>query len=227
VKIAGKFVAKINQAERLLNKVDLLDERNRWVSYPKSLPGDVRKLSYVDEYRSYVNARLFDFSLVDRSVFQFKRNGADDISYCYYQSPFEAPTYRDFLLEQFGTDLAGIDEVGDSFSAEYELVVDTARLRKGVTPIRYDYSPALYEAGIHPAAHLHIGAGNDVRLCAGRLMNPLSFVLFVMRQMYPHNWRRFVHGGDASTICRAVREDLPVVEAAYTQPLDRLQLVLE
>jgi hypothetical protein len=170
---------------------------------------------------------LFDFRLVDHALFQFKSFSEDDVSYCYYEAPFEVVTYRDYVAELFGHDLVAVANVGDSFYEDYELVVETAPLRKAVSPIRYDYQPAQYEPGVHPAAHIHLGTSNEIRLSTGRRMRPTSFVLFVLRQMYPEYWRRFLGRDDVQTVCRSVREDLEQVDEAYMQDRDRLQLILE
>jgi hypothetical protein len=223
----GTFGAQLNAIEKLLKKLHLFDARNEWVKYSSDIPGLVRDLTYVDEYRHYLNSQIYDFGLVDRSLLQFKHHSDDDVSYCYYQVPVDAPTYQDFLASEVGIDPSLVESVGESFYEEYELAVDTARLRKSITPIRYDYTPKLYEHGVHPAAHIHIGSGNDIRLSARRLMEPMSFVLFVVRQMYPESWRLFLEMKDAPVICRAVREDIPHVREEYFQLFDSLQLVLE
>jgi hypothetical protein len=227
VKAHGKGAAQINGAVRLLNDLRLVSDRNEWVKYPSDLPSIVRSKTYVEEYAYYVNNGLYDIRLVDSALFQFKHLSDDDVSYCYYEPPFEAPTYEEFVAETLGAAFAAENTVGDSFREEYEQAVDTAPLRKSVTPIRYDYSPALYEPGVHPAAHLHIGVDNELRIYARRLMHPMSFVLFVMRHIYPDSWRRFIQRADAPIICRAVRDDLALVADAFATDLDRLHVILE
>lgn len=224
----GKLHAQINEAEKLLRKLGLLLDSNPWVSYSKDLPATVRDMSYVDEYRTYVNQRLFDFYLVDHGLVQFKWHDQDDISYCYYQSPFDVPTYEEYVADQLQDwDLDIKAEVGDIFLDDYEKLIDTARLRKGVTPIRYDYTPDQYQEGIHPAAHIHIGSGNDIRLHTRRVMLPMSFVLFILRQMYPDAWRQLLEASEIERILRAVRDDLQFVHNKYVGARDACQLILD
>lgn len=223
----GKFNAQINKAEVLLKKLDLFEERNKWVTYSATLPGTVRSLSYIDEFNLYSKERLFDIRLVDHAIFQFKTYADGKTSYCYYQTPLELPTYKEYVADQIEDEPIDIEEVGDLFLEDYEQVIATARLRNGVTPIRYDYNSDLYEPGVHPAAHLHIGSGNEIRLYTRRLMLPLSFVLFVLRQMYPESWRCFLSLEGAPTLGRCVRDDLEQVDAKFSGSLDMLQLILD
>jgi hypothetical protein len=197
------------------------------VTYPADMASRARDLSYIDEFRYYVENNLFDFRLVDLGLFQFKWQARGDISYCYYQNPQEIPSYSEFLSEQLGPGFDNLDSVGDAFREEYDLVISTANLRESVTPIRYDLSPGLYECGVHPAAHLHIGMDNSIRIAVRRLMSPVSFVLFVLRQMYPDAWRHCLDRTDPRILVAEVRESLDEVEAMYFQDRDHLQLVLE
>jgi hypothetical protein len=223
----GSFGAGLNAVESLLAKLELLDWRNQQVSYSRKLAGVVRDLTYVEEYQCYLDGSVFDFRLVDRSILQFKHFDDKEVTYCYYQSPFDVPSYRDFLAEQLGPDPEAVVAAGDSFLDDYALAVDTARLRKNLLVVRYDFDPELYEHGVHPAAHIHFGQGNEVRLGVRRLMEPMSFALFIIRQLYPESWRRFLEWTDAPLICRAVRENLVHVEDDYFKTWDKLQLVLE
>jgi len=224
---SGSVGAGLNAVEKTFAKLELLESRNEWVRYPRELPGLVRGLSYVEEYQSFLNESMFDFLLKDRALLQFKHLSDDEVSYCYYQSPFDVPSYRDFLAESLGPDADAIQDVGDSFLDEYSLAIDTARLRKNLLVMRYDFDPKLYEHGVHPAAHVHFGQGNEIRLSVRRLMEPMSFALFVIRQLYPESWRKLLDWTDAPVLCRAVRENLEVVGAAYYQMRDKLQLSLE
>jgi hypothetical protein len=223
----GSFGAGLNAVEGLFAKLNLLDSRNQHVVYSRGLPGAVRDLTYIEEYQCYLDESLFDFRLTDRSILQFKHFGEQEISYCYYQSPFDVPSYRDFLAEQFGPDPEAIEAAGDSFADDYSLAIDTARLRKNLLVVRYDFDPGLYEHGVHPAAHIHFGQGNEIRISVRRLMEPMSFALFIIRQLYPESWRRFLEWSDAHIVCRAVRENLEMVEEGYYNTWDKLQLVLE
>ena len=79
---------------------------------------------------------------------------------------------------------------------------------------------------VHPAAHIHIGYQSEIRLFTERKVLPLSFGLFVLRQVYPKKWKDFLKLDKAAALCRHVREELEVVAVEYYQPKDKLQLVL-
>jgi hypothetical protein len=221
----GRIRAQVNDAAKLLKNIDLLEEHLEWVKYPDDLPSRSRKLAYHDEYALYSAGSLYDMRLVDGALFQFRDDlPGDDISYSYLQAPYDVPTYDEFVRQQLDMDVA---EVGDELREDYQLAIDTARLREAVIPIRYDYSPNLYEVGVHPASHLHIARGNEMRLSARRLMMPLSFVLFIVRQLYPDHWRRFLRREEAGTICRMVRDEIEHVHERYYSTQDRLELILD
>jgi hypothetical protein len=224
----GLFAAQINSAERLLRDLKLFGQRNKAVTYPVDMPAVARsKPAYVDEYQYYLAERLFDFQLSDGALFVFRGDlPEDNVSYCFYPTPFDVPSYEAFLCEEFEIDAAAAADMGDAFMEDYQLAVDTARLRDTVTPIRYDYSPNIYEPGVHPASHVHIARRNDIRLGTLHRMMPMSFVLFVLRQAYPHRWRTFLAHEDAESHCKSVRDELDEVERKFLSSRDRMELYL-
>lgn len=221
----GAFAAEIGRSFDVLRKLRLGQERNQFVRYDDSLPGLVREMSYTDEFTHYSTERLFDVVMVDGAMFQFKPEKRGQYSYCYYQSPVAAVTYEEFVAE-FYSDLGSVDEIGAAFQSEYGEYLSTVRLRDAVTPVRFDYSPAAYREGVHPAAHIHIGSGNSIRLATDRLMTPLAFVLFVVRQLYPAQWVELLSWDDAPAICTWVREALNVLPPDLLRAKDRLELRL-
>src|SRR5688572_20914566 len=110
----GLFRAQIAQSYAVLRGVGLGRETNRFVTYPRGLAADVRHVSYLEEYRYYTANRLFDISLTDGSLMQFKppQERENDYSFCYYQTPLETRSYEEFVREVFG-DLVGEGDVGD------------------------------------------------------------------------------------------------------------------
>jgi hypothetical protein len=72
-----------------------------------------------------------------------------------------------------------------------------------------------YKSGIHPAAHIHIGLDNDIRIGLEREFTPLAFLLFVIRHMYPRNWENLLNSTISKTLSKKLHADLPKIETKY------------
>jgi len=220
----GQFRAQITRVEAIYKDLDLADLVNERVHYPADLAKSVRKRPYREEWEYYVRNQFYDLRLRDWSILQFKpETPVSELSFSFYECPVAILPYREFLVETLGSD---VDNVGHEFWEEYEEYVYTSALRDAVTPIRYDLSPALYEEGIHPSAHIHIGHRSEIRLFTVRMLRPLSFGLLILRQVYPDAWRAFLKRPDAPSLCRQVRDALEIVPAEHHKPKDRLQMIL-
>ena len=216
--------AQIARAYRICKKLKLSNKHNENVLYKADLVKAIRDLSYREEWEYYVKNRLYNIMFDNYSLFQFKLPTKENpqFSYCYYECPLNIVPYEDFLIS-FDTN---INEAGQSYREEYDDYVFTATLREHITPIRYDYAPKDYREGIHPAAHIHIGRDNHVRLGTERLMSPLSFVLFTLRQTNPHAWSVFLQSSEAEQTCRAVRDGISRIEAEFLKKMDKWEVML-
>lgn len=220
----GKFEAYLNAIERILQSADLLKARER---FPNRGLGaaDFRGLNYIDTYRKYVSEVAYDFILIDQSLLIFfidesdQKNGT--ASFSFLEAPVEVLSYDSFLLSMFATNNDAeqnkkiIDELGDSFTAEYEDYISSCPLRSGVCPIRYDRADDDYRQGIHPACHIHMGFENHSRIATRRILNPLSFLFFILRQRYPQAWLTLKRGKDYSIYKKEIRDKLKNVDAKY------------
>ena len=114
----------------------------------------------------------------------FRRELLDktQLSYGYLEFPYVGVSYNAFVVEM-GGDVGEVD-----LREEYEEYRAQLPLRPHVTPIRYDWSPALYREGAHPASHLHLGHETKVRLAVDALLTPVQFILFVLRHFYVDVW---------------------------------------
>ena len=107
-----------------------------------------------------------------------------------------------------------------------EEAVNSMDSKAVVTPLRYDYKATDYKEGIHPASHVHFGFSNDIRVGTRKVMNPVSFVLFVIRQRYPDHWVKYLGIKSSPIICRNVRQNITDVDALYWKQNDSHELVL-
>lgn len=131
-------------------------------------------------------------------------------------------TFPDYLAERGEENNPRIRR---EMAGSYQNVIDTAAERRHVTPIRYDYDPRGYQEGVHPVAHIHIGLGNEVRLCSNK-MSAASFVLFVMRQMYPKSWEQLLTRKGLNRFVNSIREPSTRLEERYFGAVDRIELHL-
>ena len=145
---------------------------------------ELRQCSYFDQWRLATENKWYHVRLEDHSLFLFDPDRGP--SYSYLQCPLDVISYRDYL-DSMDLEFTRTNRV--RYQREYEEVMSTAVLRAHVTPIRYDMDASAYATCLHPAAHIHVGLENEIRLAVRREMRPVAFFLFVMRQMYPSSWR--------------------------------------
>lgn len=194
---------------------------SRWMVTPEII-GELRVLPYLEQWKRALQEGWYHVKLEDHSLFIFS-NVENAPSYSFLHSPVEAESFRMYLGRQ------GLEYSSKNRSEhleEYEMLVETASLRPHITPIRLDVDRRSYRAGVHPMTHVHIGLNNNVRLAVRRELSPLSFVLFVMRQMYPVCWSRLLERSDKHWMRKVIRTRLPLVPQPYWGEDDDLELHL-
>jgi hypothetical protein len=225
----GELRAHVAQAWAICQELELDEFFNPSVSYASLGVSDVKTLTYRDEYTKYIGEGLYDIMLRDRSILQFKfdlEDARSTMSFAFYESPFQILDIDTYVAETFGISLEEASELTGAFDDDYARYVESeTTLRADVMPIRYDYSPALYKAGVHPASHVHFGRGNNLRLATGKLMRPSSFMCLVARQCYPDAWDQFLGGRleTAQEHCHQVHERLEEVPREYWHVEDFLE----
>lgn len=194
--------ASINECKKLLTKLDILVEYN--TSRPQILTINKfseefikisQKKDYLAIYNIAMKNRDYDFLLEDDSFIQIscsldERNGVKLIRYAYYENPRKIKSYEEFLIEHFPEDFLEEDFFGEEqlFLRDYEQYKMEALLKASVTPIRYDYDLENFMPIVHPISHIHIGHNNDVRIPINKILSPLKFIIFVVRNVYRKRW---------------------------------------
>ena len=222
----GLFAAQVNKAEKILKELELHGERIYSPLYNQYEASFFRGKNYLEIWRSCFDKQLYDLKLSDDSLVQFRANSFAplDISYLYLECPL-----RNFVpFERFIELQVVPEEEKDLFALqrEYDYYIATLEREDAVTPIRYDYNPELYEEGRHPASHVHFGHSSEIRLGAKKVLRPLSFLFFVIRQCYPDIWVQFIQKDSADHLCRNVREHLDDVAEKCWNKLDNWEMVL-
>jgi hypothetical protein len=231
----GLFQAQLNTIEQILESMEMLEERQ--LSPNKSLGAShFRGMTYRQVYEESVREYAYDFRLSDQSLLLFIKGGSNchdgALSYNYLECPVRVMAYREFVGNMNGVTVMDedfdevVDEWGDELRPDYEQYVNSLDSKHVVTPLRYDYKASDYRPGIHPASHVHFGHENEIRVGTHRVMKPLSFLLFVLRQRYPAAWERLRGTKDMPVHVRNVRNDLDVVDAAYWADLDLHEIYL-
>jgi hypothetical protein len=223
------FRAKVKQAGEVLHAISLLAHANAWPPAYAGIGKDVRKQPYRKEWEHYESRSLFDFKLTDGSLLQFKDapEAHTEASFCFYESPLAVDDFETFVVMTYDTTAANLGDLIEIAQDEYEAYLSSAGLKKAIAAIRYDFSPPLYREGCHPASHVHVGHGNEVRIGTRRVMNPVSFTLFVLRQVYPNHWTRLLALDEATEHIKHVRQSLELVDSEFQQAKDAWELHLD
>lgn len=221
----GLFAAQVNTGWDILRTLKLDSDRVWYPSYPENPATRFRSLSYVDVWKNCFSNQFYDFLLSDRSFIQFRADSFRPlkVSYAYYECPFQGLSYAEFIEKELELSL---DDVGDFFHEEYEDYLLSCGPKETVTPIRYDYDPERYMEGLHPASHIHFGHGSNIRVGTKRILRPLSFLLFVIRQCYSQSWKTCLALNDASTWCKNVRDALDEIDARFLNTADYSEMIL-
>jgi hypothetical protein len=191
----------------------------RFVVTPE-IVGDLRVLPYVERWKKALSSGWYHVRMADHSIFIFSEGTKP--SYTFLQSPLQVVTLSEYL------DALGERDTPQSRAQhreDYLQVIDTASLREYVTPIRFDYDAGSYRAGAHPAAHIHIGLDNEIRIATNK-MSAVSFLLFVMRQIYPLCWERLLSREKRDRLVRPIRSRETVLLPELWTELDRIELHL-
>jgi hypothetical protein len=144
-----------------------------------------RQTSYVDAFAEHLRSNAYDILLEDGSFFVFRadKNQKTSLSYAFFPCPYEVMGYWD--IERTYQEQA----TGGSPFEEFQQQFDAEQLLREFPPyLRYDWSPSLYQVGVHPHGHIHVGHRSEVRLALDYVITPFPFILFAVRQNYPSKW---------------------------------------
>ncbi|MBQ7327894.1 MAG: DUF2290 domain-containing protein [Clostridia bacterium] len=203
----SKYLTNIEECYNLLKSFSILsdktfhykqtNDRKFSVEFYQNIHCDCN----ITKYRSILKNYDYDFILKDNSIFSFSvlfsDNKVSKISMYYYQNPYSFPSVEDY------------DKYKEN-PEYFEQKCDEAELTNNWTIIRYDYSESEedYKELIHYPAHLHIGNNNEIRLPFNMLITPLSFINFVVMQVYPNIWTKYYQSHSDLINLRNYDEDI-------------------
>jgi hypothetical protein len=167
---------------------------------------ELKQLEYFEQWKLVRERDLYHLYFGDHSFFIFKTDAPQ--SYSFYDCPIDVSSISEYLIE-IGEDVTAKNV--NIFQEEYDSYLATANLKKNVTPIRYDFDDKSFRSGVHPAAHIHIGLNNQIRIGLERQLTPLAFLLIIIRQMYPEHWERLLNNPVHKTLPQKLHINLEKV----------------
>lgn len=191
-----------NNLINLLKQIDLLGEINYTIpensfdknKFSKEFLSISQKGCYKEIYDCAMKNKDYDFILKDNSIMQFTiekeiKQNIVKLRYAYYKCPY--------LI--FGKNEM---ETTDIFLENY-------------VSIRYDYDFYEYQETIHPISHFHIGNDNNLRIPANKIIEPLEFGIFIIRNIYVNDWKKLVNDVDIKNICVRSKEKLEEIDEEF------------
>jgi hypothetical protein len=190
----GKFLSSINDSISLLSRFDLFKSKGTKGNgiysdeFLKISKGD----NIVETYNCAIRNLDYDILLKDDSLIQFQLKD-EDLRYAFIQNPNVFITKEDYAflthtqeeLEMFSE--LSIEELIDE--NQYEQFLNEQSLNSISNYFRYDCSPAGYKPLVHSYSHFHIGMNENVRIPTSKIITPLKFTKFCIKNTYYDNWK--------------------------------------
>ena len=178
----------------------------------------------ISVYREIIEKRDYDILLFNDGFFSFDYftgfGGINKIRYLYFDSPYDFPTYKEYLKV-----LGGDYKIyGENFRTEYEQELSEASLKEEQVYLRYDFSADEYSPGMHPISHIHVGFNTEIRLSVSMIITPMVFVMFTLKQVYFDKWKTWIKKKDVSDTYRACKRVCRGVPSDYFSETDKLEL---
>lgn len=164
-------------------------QNHHGIPYSKDLVS-VSKKGDIQALYAYMSDNLdYDILLADDSMITMNMEGGL-VRMVYLQNPIKHIDILEYVSMSHKDDLnvCSVDELREIYKEEYERHLATLELNKAAVYIRYDEDPTLYRPMVHPYIHLHIGMNNNIRIPSSVEMTPLTFILFILQQVYYDVW---------------------------------------
>lgn len=152
------------------------------------------KHPYFKTYKIGLENYDFDFLTNDQSFFQFefKVNGdKKEIRYAFFQNPIDFVSYEDYVIDLIEQENLNetVEQIGLLFEDEYHQFLNEQENIANFVTFRYDFDQNNYQPVIHSVSHIHVGHQNNIRIPLNKVISPLKFVLFVIKNTYYNEWK--------------------------------------
>jgi len=222
------FIISKEDVKNLLKDINLL--RNSDFYKKKLIPQLIKikeKRDYLLNYQEAVKKFNYHFMLSDESFLKFEcikdEKGSLILRYYYFGFPYNLPTYNEYLIDKG----KNFNVVGYSDKDEYEQLIVESKEKDPITLIRYDYSEKNYLPGIHSASHFHIGYGNSMRISCSKMITPLLFTLFILKQVYYDEWKILISNEKIIKSYKSLKSKCKEIDKKIFQDIDRKELFLD
>lgn len=208
--MTAKHYAYLNILQKELSLLGILLRRNPFVSNSFDF-SKVRGLSFYEYWVSYYRENWYDFQLKDLSLLSFYENDSKEVTYLYIGSPVKcAVTEEEYYLN------------ADSFMSgvTYDDYVLACPKVENAPYLRYDNASSQYNAGLHPANHLHFGYGQNNRVGSIYHLDAIAFIAIVLRQFYPDYWKLVLDNHEKYSLLFTYKSRLEMIDKDYYCELD-------
>ena len=222
----GHLLSSTEEAKDLLNKFYLL-KNSSYINSPISdeFVKVSRKEDFITTYTKALTNNDYHLLLFDDSFLQFelfKQAKKTIVRYSYYQSPFDYPTYEEYLKLK---DLE-FNTVGYEYKDKYDQELIEAPKKESFRSVRYDYSEKEYTQGVHSVSHFHIGFRDSIRITSSIFITPLLFVVFIIKNVYFKEWPLLIKDDDFRERYNKVKNKCEKIEDCYFNDIDKKELYL-
>ncbi|MFD0991319.1 DUF2290 domain-containing protein [Mariniflexile jejuense] len=190
----GKFFSSINESVELLNKFKLLKSKGSKGNgvYSEDFLKMSKSNNIVEIHKCAIKNEDYDILLKDESIIQFQKIN-DDLRYAFIQNPYKFISKEEYVALIYTTEELE-DFIGFSIEElinenEYEQFLNEQSLNSISNYFRYDCSAAGYKPLVHSYSHFHIGMNGNVRIPTSKIITPLKFTKFCIKNTYFENWK--------------------------------------
>jgi len=193
----SQFKISIGESSTFLNKFKLfksIGPKGNGI-YSEEFICLSRSNNIIESYKCAVRNFDYDIMLQDDSIIQFQFK-SEELRYAFIQNPYNFYTREEYLNSIYGIDElsvlseADITEMIISINEEdYEQFLNEQKLNSTSNYFRYDFSKAGYRPLVHSYSHLHIGLNPDVRIPSSKILTPLKFTKFIIKNTYYNLWK--------------------------------------
>lgn len=198
-----------------------------WLRDPEVLPGFIdatKKNDHKHIYDKAMELKNYDFILTDGSIFQFdfreNPTNGNSARYAFYQFPYDCETYEQFLLSEDSS----YRVMGEELREEYNQKATEAGIIPYPVSFRYDLAYSSYLECVHSASHMHFGMQNSIRVPLSRILTPYAFTIFILRQVYYGEWKKFSATHGFMDAVRYTKTSSSPLEAAHFSDTEKTQI---
>ena len=92
--------------------------------------------------------------------------------------------------------------------------------------IRYDFSDKGYSPLVHSCSHIHIGLNENLRIPCSRVLTPLNFVIFCIKNTYYENWKNFYDSNRTPDYLKNGKSLCKMLSSDYWQDIEEHELYI-